>query len=211
MAEPIAEPAAEIDAPPTVIRLSEHPTKTLRSRRRPGQGHGPDNQAATGKRRNKIAEAWISYPLSMIESPAMRALSHSAIRVMHRLEIEHMAHGGAENGHLIATHDQFKEWGVPQNSISSAIRELVALGFVEITRNGAAGNAQYRRPANYRLTYVNNKSRAQPTHEWRKIKTTEDAEELAVAARATKDARARAAGKRGQQSLKLKAGAREIA
>ena len=67
MAEPIgAEPAAASDAAPTE-----------RSRSRSGQGRGPDNQAATGKRRNKIAEAWISYPLSMIESPAMRALSLS--------------------------------------------------------------------------------------------------------------------------------------
>jgi len=211
MAEPIAEPAAEIDAPPTVIRLSEHPTKTLRSRRRAGQGHGPENQAATGKRRNKIAEAWISYPLSMIESPAMRALSLSAIRIMHRLEIEHMAHGGAENGRLVVTHDQLHAWGVGPNQISPAIHELVFLGFLEITRKGAAGNAQYRQAAQYRLTYVNNKNRAQPTHERRKIKTTEDAEQLAQAARLLRDARASAAGKRGQQSFKLKAGAREIA
>lgn len=196
MAEPIgAEPAAASDAAPTE-----------RSRSRSGQGRGPDNQAATGKRRNKIAEAWISYPLSMIESPAMRALSLSAVRVMHRLEAEHMHHGGAENGRLVVTHDQFREWGIGPNQVSPAIHELVALGFVEITRRGVAGNAQYRQPANYRLTYVNNKSRAQPTHEWRKIKTIEEAAQLFQAARQLKDARARGAGKRGQQSLKLKAG-----
>ena len=157
---------------------------------------------ARGKRRNAIGENWISYPRSLLESPAMRALSLAAIRVMHRLEVEHMNHGGAENGRLIVTHDQFIEWGIPRNAVSPAIRELVALGFVEVTEKGAAGNAGYRAPARYRLTYVNNKSRAVPTNEWRNIDSVEDAERIAVRARAAKDARAKFAGKRGIMALK---------
>jgi len=70
------------------------------------------------KRRNAIAESWVSYPLSMVESPALRTLSLSAIRVMRRLEAEHMHHGGAENGRLQVTYDQFVEFGIHRNSVA---------------------------------------------------------------------------------------------
>jgi hypothetical protein len=157
-----------------------------------------------GKRKNAISGNWISYSISMVESPALRVLSVSAVRVMHRLEVEHMHHGGAENGRLIVTYDQFEEWGVAPNAISPAIRELVELGFVEITEKGCGGNENQRRATRYRLTYVNNKSRDQPTNEWTKVKTIEDAEDLAASARATKDARARDLGRRGARALKNK-------
>jgi hypothetical protein len=94
---------------------------------------------ATHKRRTPIGEGWVAYPLSMVESPAFRALGISAIRVMHRLEVEHMHHGGAENGRLQVTFDQFEEWGLDRKAIAPAIRELVALGFVEVTQRGCAG------------------------------------------------------------------------
>jgi hypothetical protein len=156
------------------------------------------------KRRNAIAENWVAYPCSMIESPAMRVLSQSAIRVMHRLEVEHMHHGGAENGRLIVTHDQFGEWGIERNSIAPAIRELAALGFVEITGKGCAGNANQHRATRFRLTYVNSKTREQPTNEWRKIKTMDDAERIAAVARAAKDQRARDLGRRGARGRENK-------
>jgi hypothetical protein len=156
------------------------------------------------KRRSAIGEGWISYPLSMLENPAMRTLSLSAVRVMHRLEVEHMHHGGAENGNLIVTHNQFIEWGIAQNAIAPAIRELVALGFAEITEKGCGGNENHRRANRFRLTYVNMKSREQPTHEWRKIETIEDAERLAARARSEKDNRARDLGRRGLRAFKNK-------
>jgi hypothetical protein len=65
------------------------------------------------KGKSEIAENFISYPRSMVESPALRVLSRAAVLVMHRIEAEHMAHGGAENGRLIVTRRQFEEWGRP--------------------------------------------------------------------------------------------------
>ena len=41
-----------------------------------------------------------------------------------------------------------------------------------------------------------------PTNEWHNIDTLEDAERIAVRARAAKDARAKSAGKRGIMALK---------
>ena len=141
---------------------------------------------AKSKRRSALAENWISYPRSMLESCAFHALGHTATRVMRRIEIEHLAHGGAENGKLIVTYDQFEKHGIRRNSVGPAIRELVALGFLEITEKGiaSAGNG---RPNRFRLTYVNVKSREQPTNEWRRAMTIEEAGRLVKEARAEKD------------------------
>jgi hypothetical protein len=185
--------AEEVEADPAMLR---DPRAPERRRNRSGQGVSPASPIITGRPRNQITENWVSYPRSMISSPAMRALSLSAIRAMHRLEEEHMSHGGAENGRLIVTHDQFIAWGIHHNAVSPAIRELVALGFVEITEKGAAGNENHRRAARYRLTYVNDNGRSQPTHEWKAVKTAEAAEAIAAAARRAKDERAAAAGRR---------------
>jgi hypothetical protein len=184
--------APEVEADPAMLR---NPDVREKRRNRSGQGVSPGSPLVTGRPRNQIAENWVSYPRSMISSPAMRALSLSAIRAMHRLEEEHMDNGGAENGRLIVTHDQFIAWGIHRDSVSPAIRELVALGFVEITEKGAAGNENHRRAARYRLTYVNNSGRSQPSHEWKTIKTAEDADSIAAIARRAKDPRAAAAGR----------------
>jgi hypothetical protein len=58
------------------------------------------------------------------------------------------------------------------------------------------GNENHRRAARYRLTYVNNSGRSQPSHEWKTIKTAEDADSVAAIARRAKDPRAAAAGRR---------------
>jgi hypothetical protein len=55
---------------------------------------------AKAKRRSALAENWVSYSRSLIESPALRVLSRAAILAMHRVELEPMSHGGAENGRL---------------------------------------------------------------------------------------------------------------
>ena len=97
-----------------------------RVRRRVGEAKGGST----------IAEQRISYTRDTVESPALLVLSRAAHLAMRGLEAEHMAHGGAENGKLIVTDAQFEEWGVHRDS---AIRELVALGFVKVTGGGHAG------------------------------------------------------------------------
>jgi hypothetical protein len=118
----------------------------------------------------------------MMESPAFRTLTHSARRVLDRIEIEHAHHGGNDNGQLPVTYDQFIEYGIHHNAIAPAIREIEALGFIEITKHGRAGNAEWRRPNKFRLTYRYS-GRANPTDDWRKIRTTAEAEMVAKAAR----------------------------
>jgi hypothetical protein len=133
-------------------------------------------------RRNRLSEQFAPRAIRMLESPAYRALSIHGHRILSRIEIELAHHGGRDNGKLPVTFDQFVEYGVRRHSVGPGIRELEALGFIEITEQGRAGNAEWRRPNKFRLThsYV---ERAAPTDEWARIKTDEEAAMIAKAAR----------------------------
>src|SRR5712671_2000780 len=102
--------------------------------------------------KNKISRQFAWRTIEMMESPAFRVLSHSARRILDRLEIEIAHHGGNDNGRLPCTFDHFAEYGIDRHSIAPALREICALGFVEITEQGRAGNAEWRRPNLFRLT-----------------------------------------------------------
>jgi hypothetical protein len=137
------------------------------------------------KARGSINGAFAWRLVEMLESPAYRILSLSAHRVMARLEIELAHHGGKpeENGKLPCTYEHFAEFGLHRDAIAPAIRELVALGFVEITRQGCAGNAGFRQPTLYRLTYRHWGSHRETTDEWRRIKMMQEAGAIAERAR----------------------------
>jgi hypothetical protein len=83
-------------------------------------------------------------------------------------------------------------YGIHHDSIAPAIREAEALGFIRVTVRGRGGNAEYRQPNKFFLTFAHCRTnRAEPpTHDWRKIKTIEEAETIARAARNSKDVRA---------------------
>jgi hypothetical protein len=111
----------------------------------------------------------------MLESPAYRVLSLPARRVLDRIDIELAHHAGRDNGRLAVTYEHFVEYGIRRHSINAALHELSALGFIEVTEQGVAGNAEHRAPNRYRLTY-GSAGRVKPTHEWRRIKTIEEAQ-----------------------------------
>src|SRR5258708_4857205 len=106
--------------------------------------------SARGK--NKISGQFSAHLVEMLESPAYRTLSLSARRVLDRIEIELAHHGGEDNGKLPITFDQFQEYGMDRHAIAPGIREAVALGFLDITEKGRAGNAEHRAPNLFRLT-----------------------------------------------------------
>ena len=131
---------------------------------------------------NKIDGPFAPRLITMLKSPAYRALSLSAHRILARLEIELYQHGGEDNGKLIVTYDHFVEHGIDRDAIAPALRELEALGFIEIPERGRAGN--WHEPSKYRLTY-RPVGRARPTHEWGHVQTMEQAQAIARAARKT--------------------------
>jgi hypothetical protein len=118
----------------------------------------------------------------MLRSPAWRILSLSARRVLDRVEIEHADHGGQDNGRLPVTFQDFEDYGVHRHAIRPAISECEALGFLELTERGRAGNGEWRKPNIFRLTYRHTKA-APPTDDWERIASIEDAERIAKRAR----------------------------
>jgi hypothetical protein len=143
----------------------------------------PMARARRGRRKNQISGQFAWRLIEMLESVSYRVLSLSARRILDRLEIELGHHGGQENGRLPVTFGQFQEFGIDRHAIAPAIRECIALGFIEITERGCAGNADFRRPNIFRLTYRHTDDH-DPTDEWRKIRTLQAAETVARTARA---------------------------
>jgi hypothetical protein len=107
-----------------------------------------------------------------------------------RIELELCSHGGQDNGKLPVTNEDFCEYGIHHSSIAPAIREASALGIIEVTERGRGGNAEFRRPNLFRLTSAFTTRSDPPTNEWKRIKTLEEAEAIARAARKDKDPRA---------------------
>jgi hypothetical protein len=149
--------------------------------------------AVAGKRKSWIGRQFAARPIEMLASPAMRVLSLAARRALDRVEIEYAHHGGADNGKLPITYADFERQGLHPNAIAPAIRELAALGFVEVMRKGYGGAAEVRVPSLYRITFRpawNATHRdGDGTHEYLTIKTVEEAEAIARAARVRIDPR----------------------
>lgn len=106
------------------------------------------------RRKNNLNEQFSIRLTAMLESPAYRAMSVSAHRIMSRIEIELSAHGGNDNGKLPVTYQDFIAYGVHTEAVAPALREAEALGFIEITKHGSGGNAEHREPNLYRLTFA---------------------------------------------------------
>jgi hypothetical protein len=149
-------------------------------------------------KRNRISGQWSPRSIEMLESPAYRVLSRSAHMVISRIEIELAHHGGNDNGRLPVTTEDFVTYGMHRTSVAPAIREAEALGFVRVTEHGRGGNAEYHSPNLFFSTFsqARDSGRNPPTHDWRRIKTIEEAEQIAREARANKNPAAIAQGKR---------------
>ena len=136
---------------------------------------------------SKIDYQFAPIPTEMLASPAWIALSPNGRRVVDRLIVENGRHGGKENGRLPCTYADFIGAGIRDGSVSDAIREAVALGFVKVVERGRAGNGEFRRAALYELTFLFKLGR-RPSNEWASIETTGDAARVSAEAR-TKRAR----------------------
>jgi hypothetical protein len=181
--------ADEVDANPTVLRNSGAKERRCN---RSGQ--------VAGASKAEIPAPFCWRSLEMMQSFAYRVLSLSARRVMDRLEIEFDLNkrNPQANGFLLCTYNNFVDYGVERNAIAPAVRELVALGFVEVTRKGSAGNAEYRQPTLFLITYRHAGSDYILKDGWKRIKSLTEAEAVARSARAKRsDARAREFGRKG--------------
>jgi hypothetical protein len=115
---------------------------------------------------------WIWLTREMLESPTWQALGIHERRVLERVMLEHMAHAGTENGNLVVTYRDFREYGVRDKSIKTAITAVEALGWIQIVVQGKASFEGQRYPSRYALTWLPQPSLGKPaTNRWREIKT----------------------------------------
>jgi hypothetical protein len=140
----------------------------------------------TRTKQTQFSGQFVGRLVEMMESYAYRVLSLSAHRVLDRIEIELAHHGGKaeENGKLAVTYSDFESYGIDRHAIRPAIQEAMALGFLEITECGTAGNREFRSPNKFRLSYRPAKGiPGDGSHEWRLFSSIEDAMNTARLAR----------------------------
>lgn len=135
----------------------------------------PNAQARRHKPKNRPKDCGFEqfgwFGLELMESEAFRAQSANSHRLLDRLVIEHVHHGGVENGQLVVTHDQLREYGLTASSIREAIDECVAFGLIRVKHGGRWTGTN--RPNRYRLTWIgwiDDDGFAQyPTNDWKGV------------------------------------------
>jgi hypothetical protein len=130
---------------------------------------------AGSKRKNKINEQFVYNTREMISSPAYRALSLQGRKVLRRLELEHMAHGGQDNGKLPCRYHDFINYGCRRNGLSAALIEVEALGLAKTVTFGtrAFGNVPGK-ASTFLLTYLPTAD-GPATNDWKKFSSIEEA------------------------------------
>lgn len=134
-------------------------------------GRSPEKENRMSKSpKNWLANAgpWVPIRLELLESVAWRARSIPLMRMLLRLEIEHMYHGGAANGDLCVSYGQFENAGVARRDIKRTIALGKDLGLLEVKSGMRPLNGKLKPENRYRLTYLPTPKRA-PTDEWKKL------------------------------------------
>jgi hypothetical protein len=118
--------------------------------------------------------AWVWLTRDLLESSSWRLLSINGRRLIDFLLIEHMRHGGKQNGDLLAPRRQLVEFGIGEHFISSAIDEVERLGLVDCNRGIG------RRASTYALTWLPLRNGATPSNRWREKSAVEHSKEMSA-------------------------------
>lgn len=110
---------------------------------------------------------WVPHRLEMLVSPAWKSRPVAVMRILERIEEEHLRHGGMQNGRLYVSYMQFQQAGVSKRVVKAALECARDLGFVEIVQEGEP-RGDVRPPNAYRLTYLPC-GKATPTDEWKRV------------------------------------------
>ena len=110
---------------------------------------------------------WIALTHDFLVSPALCSLSINARRALDRLILEHLRHGGTENGRLVCPYSDFESARVSRNLIADALDELSAMGFVQVTRGRAGDGTPHAN--RYRLTFTGSSDGLPATNEWKSV------------------------------------------
>ncbi len=134
---------------------------------RTGRSSGKRTGRAGKARRPPDGEPFVWHTRELLTSEAWRPRSVNCMRLLDRLEVEHMNHAGTENGDLKATYDQLVAWGLTRSEIQPAIEEAEFLGLLRCDRGGRWAGTN--KPSTYRLTYLADREGNPPTNEWKRV------------------------------------------
>src|SRR5205823_12969455 len=101
----------------------------------------------TRKHKHRVAgrppdgEPWVWHTLALLSSPPWCGMSINCHRLILFLEIEHLQHGGNENGSLLAPYAQLVRFGIGRRFIAGAILARTP-HTVNIIRSSAPGLRQ---------------------------------------------------------------------
>ena len=143
--------------------------------------HNRSTGPIAGKRMRKAlsppsnAGFWVAVPLDLLNSPAWVAMSAQCRKFVDALMADFCAHSGMENGNLKATYDQLEARGVRRKIILDVVVEAEALGVAQASRGQRSYGSRIA-PSTYRLTWYGTPDGLMATHEWKAIKTPEEAE-----------------------------------
>ena len=130
---------------------------------------------------------FIALTKDLLRSTAWQTRPINCARLIDYLMLEHLEHGGAENGRLKAPYTGLEKFGIARRYISGAIKEAEDRGLIAVKRGGPKGR-QFREDSLYRLTFMHTNEKEQdgkyeipipPTNEWKQYvpETDEDDEE----------------------------------
>lgn len=128
-------------------------------------------------------EAWVWLTRPVMASPAWRALSLNGRKLIDRVLVEHMAHGGAENGNLAVTYENLVDWGIRRNSIAATIAEVVCLHLLEMEPGRASHIAGKGHPNRFRIAWLPTMHGDPPLTAWLGFITLAQAKRIAEDAR----------------------------
>jgi hypothetical protein len=151
-------------------------------------------QFANGKFRRENhpppKEPWIWFTRRMMESPAFVALGGGAFKIVSRVIVEHLAHGGTRNGALAVTYDDFMRFGIRRRSVLDYIGEAIALGWIQRTEAGRRVYGGFKgAPSLYGLTWLPRHTGEPASNSWQQFETDIEARAAVASALAALELR----------------------
>jgi hypothetical protein len=138
--------------------------------------HGTTKSRFTRMNRPPENTSWCWLTADMLASPAWRALPGNAMKIVMRIALEHLRHGGVENGLLPVTYQNFVQCGVRRNSVHEALLAAEHLGWIDRTSLGnSPWEGDVRAPSTYGLTFLPRHDGSPPRNRWSSFKTDSEA------------------------------------
>ena len=120
-------------------------------------------------KKRKWLSCFLPHRLELLISPAWRSAPRPLRNILERIEIEHLSHGGLNNGALYVSYSQLEQFGVSRRSIKPALELGQKLGLLDVIQEADNHLSDIRAANGYRLTYVPAKGKTAPSDEWKNI------------------------------------------